>query len=78
VVGVPARRSNFLGGESSCLTVTVLPPPQPVAENVEITQPGTLVFLSYPKYYRDAKDQLTPVITDLVPAADPEWDYDRN
>ncbi|MGI6456337.1 MAG: DNRLRE domain-containing protein [bacterium] len=50
--------------------------PKPVSEYVEQTGPGTMVFLSYPKYFKDTAGNLAPVVTDLVPSSDPEWDYE--
>jgi hypothetical protein len=45
-------------------------------ESVEQTSPGQMVFMSYPKYYRDAARQLKPVNTTLVESSDPDWEYE--
>jgi hypothetical protein len=50
--------------------------PKPMSESVEQTGPGQMVFMSYPKYYRDAARQLKPVNTTLVESTDPDWDYE--
>ncbi|MBD3265800.1 hypothetical protein GF373_03955, partial [bacterium] len=50
--------------------------PQPISESAEITAPGQMTILSYPKYYRNAEDRLTPVDTTLVRSTDPDWDYE--
>ncbi len=49
--------------------------PQPVSEYVEKTAPGTMTFLSYPKYYRNANNDLQLTDTTLRPSDDPNWDY---
>ncbi len=49
--------------------------PQPVLETVERTGPNTMEFLSYPKYYRDANNDLQLADTTLRPSGDPNWDY---
>lgn len=50
--------------------------PKPISKTAEIVEPGKAVFLSYPKYYRNAEDDLVPVDTTLRPASDTEWDYE--
>ena len=50
--------------------------PQPVSESVEITAPGQMTILSYPKYYKNAQDQLIEVDTTLVASEEPDWDYE--
>ena len=50
--------------------------PQPVSEYVEKTGPTTMTFLSYPKYYRNAENQLTEVDTTLRESDIPGWDYE--
>jgi hypothetical protein len=50
--------------------------PQPVSEYAEETGPGTMAFLSYPKYYKNTQGHLVEVVTDLVPSVDPAWDYE--
>jgi hypothetical protein len=50
--------------------------PKPISESAEISSPGKMTILSYPKYYKNAQDQLTEVDTTLVPSNDPDWDYE--
>ncbi len=50
--------------------------PVPVSEYAEKSGPNTLTFLSYPKYYKDADQNLTLVKTNLVESSDPKWDYE--
>jgi hypothetical protein len=50
--------------------------PKPVSEYAEKTGPGTMTFLSYPKYYQDQKGQLQAVNTNLEFSEDPNWDYE--
>jgi hypothetical protein len=50
--------------------------PKPISESAEISAPGKMTILSYPKYYKNAQDQLTEVDTTLVPSNDPDWDYE--
>jgi len=50
--------------------------PKPISETSEILEPGKAVFLSYPKYYRNAEDNLVPVDTTLQASSDAEWDYE--
>ncbi|MBI1390745.1 MAG: DNRLRE domain-containing protein [bacterium] len=50
--------------------------PKPISEYIEQTAPGTMTFLSYPKYYRNADDVLVPVDTTLRKSSSPDWDYE--
>ena len=50
--------------------------PIPFSENAEQTSPCTIEFLSYPKYYYNEEGILMPVVTDLVPSNDPDWDFE--
>jgi hypothetical protein len=58
------------------LTQTMDVYPKPISESAEISAPGKMTILSYPKYYKNAQDQLTEVDTTLVPSNDPDWDYE--
>jgi len=46
--------------------------PVPISETAERIAPNTVVFLTYPKYYRTVTGELAPVVTDLVVSGDPE------
>ncbi|MDX9755459.1 MAG: hypothetical protein RBU29_15960, partial [bacterium] len=50
--------------------------PKPVSEYAEQTGPGQMTFLAYPKYYRNANNELTEVNTTLSVSSDPDWDYE--
>ncbi len=50
--------------------------PQPVTEYAEQTGPGTMTFLSYPKYYQDKAGIFQEVNTNLEFSDDPDWDYE--
>lgn len=50
--------------------------PLPLSEYVEQTSPGTLTFLSYPKYYRNAENKLVSVDTTFRQSSNPDWDYE--
>ncbi|RJP21506.1 MAG: hypothetical protein C4527_23440, partial [Candidatus Omnitrophota bacterium] len=49
--------------------------PQPASEYAEKTGPGTMTFLSYPKYYRDEGNVLRLTDTTFQVSDDPNWDY---
>ncbi|HQP99920.1 MAG TPA: DNRLRE domain-containing protein [bacterium] len=52
--------------------------PIPISETSERIAPNTVVFLTYPKYYKTVTGELAPVVTDLVVSGDPEWDFEVN
>lgn len=50
----------------------------PLSEYSETTAPGRVSFYSYPKFYRNASDQLEEVDPNFVPSSDENWDYEVN
>jgi hypothetical protein len=50
--------------------------PQPASEYAEKTGPGTMTFLSYPKYYRDESNVLRLTDTTFQVSNNPNWDFE--